>query len=594
MKHFWRRMILVWLLLASLAVALAVGLWFFSYVENSKVKRQPRSISPSPMGVFTSWVAISGAEHCTNTPRRILEMNGTIADVTVATMLCQCVTMPQKCGLGGGSFAVYYNRANQSAVAFNAREWAPQAAWTNMYIANRTLSSSGFLACGVPGELMGYRRMLDHIGTNVPWAELFKDAERLARDGFPVSPELEKMLKKNEPQIISDDVLCNVFCSHKRGENRSTMTVNETLRNPVLAHTLAIIAREGSESFYGGSVGQMLVDDIQRKGGMISLPDLTTYSVAVEPALRRVLRDNVSVLAPPPPAGGILTEFMIAVMDSYRDPSAPAENSLVDDDTTIHRLIELSKFAFAMRMEMGDPNHIDITAALRNLSSSSFLSEVRSKIKGSPYSSHSYYGLRYQGRESKGSSQFVVLMPNGDALALMSTLNKEFGALAMSQSTGVLLNNQMDDFATPGTRNSYGMLPSPTNYIRPRKRPTSSMSPLIVAHSDGNAMMVASASGAFSICTGLAQVVMRALWMNHTIKEAIDAPRVHHQMYPSAVQAEKSVDHDILHGLLARGHKVEYFEWYGQAIAILRRPNDTHIYGAYDSRALLAGGMDGD
>ncbi|KAK8773578.1 hypothetical protein V5799_011889, partial [Amblyomma americanum] len=299
----------------------------------------------------------------------------------------------------------------------------------------RAAVDAGFLACGVPGELMGYRRMLDHIGTNVPWAELFKDAERLARDGFPVSPELEKMLKKNEPQIISDDVLC----------------------------------------------------------------------VAVEPALRRVLRDNVSVLAPPPPAGGILTEFMIAVMDSYRDPSAPAENSLVDDDTTIHRLIEVSKFAFAMRMEMGDPNHIDITAALRNLSSSSFLSEVRSKIKGSPYSSHSYYGLRYQGRESKGSSQFVVLMPNGDALALMSTLNKEFGALAMSQSTGVLLNNQMDDFATPGTRNSYGMLPSPTNYIRPRKRPTSSMSPLIVAHSDGNAMMVASASGAFSICTGLAQ-----------------------------------------------------------------------------------------
>ncbi|KAH6941578.1 hypothetical protein HPB50_020471 [Hyalomma asiaticum] len=159
------------------------------------------------MGVYHSWAAITGAEYCTGTPRRILERNGTIADVAVASMLCQCVMMPYKCGIGGGFFAIYYNRATQKAVGFSAREWAPTAARSTMFLANSTLSSRGFLAAAVPGELMGYRSMLDHIGTRVPWPDLFKDAEALARDGFPVYADLERVLKENEKAIINDEAL---------------------------------------------------------------------------------------------------------------------------------------------------------------------------------------------------------------------------------------------------------------------------------------------------------------------------------------------------------------------------------------------------
>ncbi|XP_075527124.1 glutathione hydrolase 1 proenzyme-like [Dermacentor variabilis] len=222
--------------------------------------------------------------------------------------------------------------------------------------------NAGFLAAAVPGELMGYRSMLDTIGSRVPWAELFKDAEALARNGFPVYADLERSLKQNEKAITADEALCEVFCSRLYPENKTTMVINETLRMPALADTLATIAREGHEAFYGGSVGKMLSDDIRRKGGLITLQDLRSYTVKVDDALRRVLHDNVTVLAPPPPAGGILTAFMLAVMDSYRDPEAPTVKSLRDNDETFHRLIEVTKFAFAGRMEIGDPEHIDISA----------------------------------------------------------------------------------------------------------------------------------------------------------------------------------------------------------------------------------------
>ncbi|XP_070381469.1 glutathione hydrolase 1 proenzyme-like isoform X2 [Dermacentor albipictus] len=591
MASFWGhvRVTLTWLLPVSLAAVMVVLVVLYAIREVPRVERQPRFISTSPMGVYHTWAAITGAEYCAGTPRRILEMNGTIADVTVASQLCQSVMNPHQCGLGGGFISVYYNHATRKAKAFNAREWAPSAAWSNMFLANSTLSSYA-----VPGELMGYRSMLDSIGSRVPWAELFKDAEALARNGFPVYADLERLLKQNEKVITADEALCEVFCSRLYPQNKTTMVINETLRMPALADTLATIAREGHQAFYGGSVGKMLSDDIRRKGGLITLQDLRSYTVKVDDALRRVLHDNVTVLAPPPPAGGILTAFMLAVMDSYRNPEAPTVKSLPDNDETFHRLVEVTKFAFAGRMEIGDPEHIDISAVVKNISSSSFLSEVRSRIKQYPVSDYRYYGLRFQGRESHSSCQFVVIMPDGDALAQMSSLNRDFGALAISASTGVLLNNEMDDFANPGKANTFGLVSSATNYIRPKKRPTSSMSPLVITDADGSVVMATSSTGAFFICSGLTQVVMRSLWMNHTVKEAIDAPRIHHQLPAPEVLAEEQIDQDVLQGLLNRKHQVKFFKWYGEAIALLRRPGDNRIYGSYDYRFQITGGMDGD
>ncbi|XP_065308599.2 glutathione hydrolase 1 proenzyme-like isoform X5 [Dermacentor albipictus] len=403
MASFWGhvRVTLTWLLPVSLAAVMVVLVVLYAIREVPRVERQPRFISTSPMGVYHTWAAITGAEYCAGTPRRILEMNGTIADVTVASQLCQSVMNPHQCGLGGGFISVYYNHATRKAKAFNAREWAPSAAWSNMFLANSTLSSYGFLAAAVPGELMGYRSMLDSIGSRVPWAELFKDAEALARNGFPVYADLERLLKQNEKVITADEALCEVFCSRLYPQNKTTMVINETLRMPALADTLATIAREGHQAFYGGSVGKMLSDDIRRKGGLITLQDLRSYTVKVDDALRRVLHDNVTVLAPPPPAGGILTAFMLAVMDSYRNPEAPTVKSLPDNDETFHRLVEVTKFAFAGRMEIGDPEHIDISAVVKNISSSSFLSEVRSRIKQYPFWGTGHLSIHWRAAQQR-------------------------------------------------------------------------------------------------------------------------------------------------------------------------------------------------
>ncbi|KAM7296127.1 scoloptoxin SSD20-like [Ixodes scapularis] len=332
-----------------------------------------------------------------------------------------------------------------------------------------------------------------------------------------------------------------MFCS--KLVNGSVLRINETLRNPALADSLSLIAKNGDRAFYNGSVGRMLVKDIEVNGGIITMEDVQDYYVDVTEALRRTLRDNVSVFVPPAPSGGPLLAFMIALMDSYRQQRPGGSGfSLDDSEETIHRFVEAIKFTYAKRMEIGDPGHIDMRNVLEQLASESFLADVRSKIRGTPFRDMRYYGVRYQKIESHGSGQIVILMPDGDALALMGSINGPLGALALSPSTGILLNNEMNDFAIPGVKNAFGLLPSHVNYIRPGKRPTSSISPLVMTDAQGDVTMVVSGTGAFSIITGAAQVVMRALWMNHTIKEAIDAPRVHHQLFPDEVLAEPNLD----------------------------------------------------
>ncbi|CAN8030757.1 unnamed protein product [Ixodes persulcatus] len=244
------------------------------------------------------------------------------------------------------------------------------------------------------------------------------------------------------------------------------------------------------------------------------MDDVQGYYVDVTEALRRTLRDNVSVFVPPAPSGGPLLAFMIALMDSYRQQKPGGSGfSLDDSEETIHRFVEAIKFTYAKRMEIGDPGHIDM--------------------------------------------------------------------------------QNMNDFAIPGVKNAFGLLPSHVNYIRPGKRPTSSISPLVMTDAQGDVTMVVSGTGAFSIITGAAQVVMRALWMNHTIKEAIDAPRVHHQLFPDEVLAEPNLDVDVKHGLKARGHRVSDCSWYGTVVGISRKPGEI-IHACRDYRPYDIGGIDGD
>ncbi|CAN7937637.1 unnamed protein product, partial [Ixodes hexagonus] len=533
---FWGASLLLGMLLVVSAVVVVFRHEIFAH------RRQPRVPSYTALGNYSMWAAVTGNKQCNHVPRKIMSRDGTIADVVVATMLCVCVVQPHRCGIGGGFFAVYYNHSGRTALAFNAREMAPEAATSDMFFQNSTSSLYGFRACAVPGELMGYARMLQVIGSNVPWGDLFEDAIHFARDGVTVYEDLERELMDVEERVVSDAALCAMLCS--RLVNGSVLRVGETLRNPALADTLTAIANGSYLTFYDGPVGSTLVNDIKRNGGIMTARDLRDFRAEVSEAVQRTLHDNVSIWVPPAPSGGPLLSFMIAVMDSYRQerPGGSSGGSLEDSDETIHRFVETIKFTLAKRMEIGDPVHIDIQNALEQLGSDSFLAEVKAKIRGTPFSDLRYYGVRYQKLESHGTGHIVVLMPDGDALALMGSINWRFGALALSASTGILLNNEMNDFAIPGEKNAFGLPPSHVNYIRPGKRPTSSIAPLVMTDPQGDVSMVVSAAGAFSIITGSAQVVMRTLWMNHTIKEAIDAPRVHHQLFPDEVMAETNID----------------------------------------------------
>ncbi|XP_040359230.1 scoloptoxin SSD14-like [Ixodes scapularis] len=198
---FWGAVLLLGLLLVASAVLVVFRREIFSH------RRQPRVPSHTKMGNFSFWAAVAGAGYCDHVPRKIMARDGTIADVAVATMLCVCVALPHRCGLGGGFFATYYNHSSRTAIAFNAREMAPAAATGDMYSRNSTLSVFGFRASAIPGTLKGYASLTQVLGSRVPWKDLFDDAIRLARDGIPVFEDLERQLMLLEPHIVSNRVL---------------------------------------------------------------------------------------------------------------------------------------------------------------------------------------------------------------------------------------------------------------------------------------------------------------------------------------------------------------------------------------------------
>lgn len=524
-----------------------------------------------------------------------------MGDAVVSTLLCMGVTQPHKCGLGGGFFAIYYNRSRRQATAFSAREMAPIASTSNMYLRRGNASLVGFLSVAVPGELYGYDQILKELGSAVPWEELFQDAIRMAEGDVVVSAALAQELLVRRQHVVSDPDLCSLFCS--REHKGDVLQVGETFRNPTLGQTLREISRGSYKVLYGGEVGMRLVQDIRNGGGIMTLVDLERYETGLKSTRNRTFADNVTVHVLPPPSSAAVPAFLLAVMDQYRiaaSGSAAREEyrdgvpTLHDGDGTIHRFIEASKFAFVKRMEVADPTHIDVSETMDDLMLEHYMSTVLSRIRTTPYRNERDYGLRYHGEEGYGSCQMVLLNRDGDAFAAVSSINTPLGALSLSRSTGILLNNQMGDFARPGQQSIYGLAPNPANYIRPGKRPSSSITPMVVTNSQGDVIVVLSSTGDLTIASSIAQTLMRYLWMNHTIKEAIDAPRVHHQLVPYHVKAERNLDADVRAGLLTRGHQLVNYTWQGNVIAVVRRFSENRLYAALDYRYNATGSIDGD
>jgi gamma-glutamyltranspeptidase/glutathione hydrolase len=480
----------------------------------------------------------------------IMKRGGNAVDAAVAVGLALAVVWPEAGNIGGGGFMLI--RMNDGrAVAVDYREMAPAAAHRNVYLDAKgeyikDSSVIGHRAAGVPGTVAGLAHALEKFGT-MKWAEVCEPAWKLAHDGFPVWYHLEQSLK------VSGQNLALFPDSHRIYlRNGKLYEDGEIFRQPELAATFARLSKHGPREFYEGETARLIAASMQKHAnGWMTLDDLKTYQVKERVPLRTKYRGHEILTMPPPSSGGIALIEMLNILSRY-DLKAMGFNS----SRELHVKVEAMRRAFADRAEfLGDadfvkvpvtgliaPKYADKLAATINLNRAS----ASQKIKHGKPTAY----------ESTETTHFTVVDKDGNVVTNTYTLNGSFGSFATVEGTGILLNNEMDDFAAkPGSPNMYGLLQSEKNAVAARKRPLSAMTPTIVLK-DGKLWFALGSPGGPTIINTVLQTLINVIDHGMTIQEAVDAPRIHHQWMPDEIVYEiGGVVADVKDKLQLMGHK---------------------------------------
>ncbi|VAH33014.1 unnamed protein product [Triticum turgidum subsp. durum] len=476
-----------------------------------------REVVTSPRGAVAA-----DDERCSKIGRDALRCGGTAVDAAVATSLCLGVVSPASSGIGGGAFMLV-RLADGTAVVYDSRETAPLAATKDMYGGNDTLKARGALSIGVPGEIAGLYEAWKRHG-KLPWKELVMPAAKLAW-AFTVSPYLHMQMKATEAGILGNAGMRAVYAS-----NGAILKVGDVCRNGKLAWTLEAVAERGPAAFYSGPVADLLVKDVKEAGGIMTKEDLEHYQVKV----RRPLSQNVMGLTvlsmPPPSAGGAGLMLVLNILAQYGV-------SGISGSLGIHRLVESLKHYMAVKMNLGDPDFVDVGAVVSDMLSPKFAAELKRTIYDNMTFSPQHYGGRWNILQDHGTSHLSIVDGERNAVSMTSTVNAYFGSLILSPSTGVLLNNEMDDFSMPANTTANTPPPAPNNFVAPLKRPLSSMCPTIVLK-DGKLKAAVGASGGSMIPAGTIEVLLNHFAKNMDPLSSVMAPRVYHQLIPNVVQYE--------------------------------------------------------
>nr|CAB3484731.1 unnamed protein product [Digitaria exilis] len=460
---------------------------------------------------------------CSRVGRDALREGGTAVDAAVATALCLGVVSPASSGVGGGAFMLV-RLADGTSVVYDSRETAPLAASKDMYGGNETLKARGALSIGVPGEIAGLYEAWKRHG-KLPWKRLVLPAARLAR-AFRITPYLRMQMEATRDGILAHEAIRRLYAP--RGE---LLAAGEVCRNPRLARMLRAVARHGPGVFYGGAVGERLVKDVREAGGIITMEDLKRYQVKV----RRPLTENVLglevVTMPPPSAGGAGMLLVLNILAQYGLPSGFAGS------LGIHRLIESLKHYVAVKMNLGDPDFVNDSEVISDMISPKFAAELKKTIYDNMTFDPKHYGGRWNILPDHGTSHLSIVDSERNAVSMTSTVNSYFGSLIVSPSTGILLNNEMDDFSMPANTTANSLPPAPANFVSPLKRPLSSMTPTVIVK-DGKLLASFGASGGTYIPAATIEVFLNHFVKNMDPLASVMAPRVYHLLIPNVVQYE--------------------------------------------------------
>lgn len=506
----------------------------------------------------------------------ILKQGGNAIDAAVAVGFALAVVLPNAGNIGGGGFMVLHDDKTGKDVAIDFREIAPTKASRDMYLDNQGNVIDGKSlfthdASGVPGTVAGMEYALKKWGT-MPLSKVLEPAIKLADKGFIVSDVLAKTLKEEKSTLGKWSASKAIF--FKNGE---PLKSGDLLVQKDLAKSLRLIAKQGAKAFYQGEIATKIAKEMQSHGGTMTLEDLKAYKVVERQPIIGDYRGYKVVTMPPPSSGGVHLIEILNMLEHY-----PIKEDGVNSAKNIHHMAESMKLAYADRSEyLGDPDFVKIPVT--GLTSKAYANErVKTIDDNKARLSSTIKPGKPQPYESDQTTHFSVMDKAGNAVAVTYTLNLNFGSGIVVEGTGILLNNEMDDFSVkPGVPNAFGLVGGTANAIEAKKRPLSSMTPTIVMKNNKPWLVTGSPGGARIITTVLQSVVNT---IDHEMNpaEAIITPRVHHQWLPDELRVEEGISPDTIKLLQDKGHKVVTKAPMGRIQII--QADDSGFYGYSDPR----------
>ncbi|TKW64291.1 MAG: gamma-glutamyltransferase [Paracoccus denitrificans] len=511
--------------------------------------------------------------------RDILAQGGNAIDAGVAVAFALAVTLPRAGNIGGGGFMLVHDAETGETHAIDYREMAPAGATRDMFLgpdgeADSELSRYSGAASGVPGTVAGMKMALDEYGS-MEWADVIAPAIRLAEEGITITPDLADSLEASKERLTKYPSAASIFYK----EGGELYRPGDTFIQADLAATLKTIAEQGPDGFYKGPVAEAIASAVTAAGGNMTVEDMANYKAVMREPVKGTYRGYEIVSMPPPSSGGVHLVQILNALEGY-PIGALGENS----SETLHLMAEAMKLAYADRSEyLGDPDFVDVPVT--ELMSKDYAADMRTRISASfATPSEQIKPADLAPYESDQTTHYSIIDKDGNAVSNTYTINFSYGSGLVADGTGILMNNEMDDFsAKPGVPNAYGLIGGDANAVEPGKRPLSSMTPTIV-NKDGEVWLVTGSPGGARIITTVLQVIMNMIDHDMNVAEASTAARIHHQWLPDELRIEEGISIDTQRALQAKGHTISLQEVMGSTQSVMKDPETGFLLGASDPR----------
>ena len=546
----------------------------------------PNNYEPAQKNIALGKNGMVTTQHflATAVGEKILNSGGNAYDAAIAVGFTLAVVLPRAGNIGGGGFMVIHDSTLNKQFSIDYREKAPISSDKDMYLNSdgtfndQKLSTFGYLASGVPGTVAGLWEVHSKFGS-LEWSKLLEDAIYYAENGFYITPYLSDMLVKYESKLSFYPETKKIF--QKNNPNFE----NKKLVQKDLAKTLKLIAQYGRDGFYLGPIAEKIHTQMQLNGGLITKDDLENYQPVWRTPLKSTYRDTEIITMGPPSSGGVHVIQMLNILESHNVSKIEHNSS-----EYINLLTEIMKYAYADRSKyLGDPDYYEVPVS--QIISKNYAKTINEKIKiGKVTPSSVIYPGTFSDNESYETTHFSIVDKDGNAVSSTYTLNSTFGSGVVIKNTGILMNNEMDDFAAaPGIANQFGLLGAEANQIVPGKRPLSSMTPTIVMK-DGGFFFTTGSPGGSRIITAVLQSIINIVDYGMNLEEANAAKRIHHQWQPDLLQIESSIDPKIKNQLLELKYNIKIINPATCLQTIMYKDNMYYGYGDFRRPDAFASG----